>query len=735
MSLSGVVTAVGDTVTLTSAGNIEGDAADTAAYIAGAPTPNVVANALVAVAANGIGATSSSDQALVTQVTDLSARTTSNGSIRIYNVGATNLSGGAGAPYAVDAGTGSLTLVSTGAMTQAMAGAGALRAGSLTVVTVNSPGANIDLQNTQNDATSLRAFTCLALPGGCPPSALLSPKIGNDSNTGFANGSINYRNMGGIDLSGVGTLNNFYTFSAGSYTLTANPFAAQSITIEAAGNITIDLAQNLFKITDNPSNSLNFIAGGNVYYAPTSFTIGTPAQKFNNFLNLTAVGNVTLENSLYMNTQDLGLAAGQTINTPFQNLAGSPTGSVTMQGNYAVRTGGSVTITGKNFSLLGGDLTTAQPYAPMSLNGQELTAGGTINLLNSGIITVQAGTATANSASGARITGGTVNIGQAGGSNNPTQLVVQAGTNSIGYSSADPNDPLRELRQANATIKSGGGMNVYLRSDPNVPAGVAAEPFGGEYSLIIRGGSVTANNSGSNTLTVTSLGALQSKNLMLDTDGTILLEGGSATLQSTNALADATAVILAETSKKVTTHNDGSLILKGGTASVSGGSPLNARAMARLDPSLLTIDVDGAIVLQGGPGPSGSLTAARIDAGDEIKINVFGASRPYTAPGGTTLNGSFFMIGGTGSGFYDANNAPLGGNAFPEVFPITVTFSGGGFAKQIDSSLGDGVVQTGLSAFNESLLAYVIFAANEETRAARIRRGITGEELGAAACQ
>jgi hypothetical protein len=39
----------------------------------------------------------------------------------------------------------------------------------------------------------------------------------------------------------------------------------------------------------------------------------------------------------------------------------------------------------------------------------------------------------------------------------------------------------------------------------------------------------------------------------------------------------------------------------------------------------------------------------------------------------------------------------------------------------------DASILSGVNLFDESLLSYIIFAANEETRAARIRRGSFGD--------
>ena len=181
------------------------------------------------------------------------------------------------------------------------------------------------------------------------------------------------------------------------------------------------------------------------------------------------------------------------------------------------------------------------------------------------------------------------------------------------------------------------------------------------------------------------------------------------------------------------------MIIKGGTANVSNAlsvvSARNALALGQLDPSVLDMTVDGAVVLHSGvtTGPVGALASARIDAGDQIKITVNGAARNYTfnhsQNGSTTLFGQFFMVGSASSGFYDTNNVPLTGSAFPIKVNVPIT-------KSVDVGHGDSIVQTGLATFNSSLLSYIIFAANEETRASRFRRGLGDEDdLGAPACK
>jgi hypothetical protein len=364
---------------------------------------------------------------------------------------------------------------------------------------------------------------------------------------------------------------------------------------------------------------------------------------------------------------------------------------------------------------------------------------------------VIAGTSTGQSASGARVQGSTINVGSSSTpGSNPTLLQVQGGQNNVGYSTADTSDPEIELRQANAIVVSDGDMNIFLRSAALTTA--TGVPFDGNYSLIVRGGTATAMNTGSSPLFVEAFGVLQASRLVMDTQGTLLFQGGTANLQTTNALAAASALLRIQNDKTITTHSGGSVVLIGGTANVNAvdavqGFPLtsvsaqNALALAQMDPSKLTMTIDGMLVLQGGrsTGPAGSVASARIDAGDEIRITVNG-SAPYTY---TDSHGavqalpanSFFMIGGADSGFFDANNVNLASSvAYPQSFPITVTLAGG-YLRVADDGLAGSVVQTGRFTFDESLLSYIIFANNVETRSFGIRKGIGDDDSGIGACK
>jgi hypothetical protein len=284
-------------------------------------------------------------------------------------------------------------------------------------------------------------------------------------------------------------------------------------------------------------------------------------------------------------------------------------------------------------------------------------------------------------------------------------------------------------------------MTVYLGSGAPTPGlDTPTLPSGGQYSLVIKGGNATASTNGGAIRFVTALGALRAHDMELTADGSILIEGGTSTLNKASTFVASSAILLVETAKKLTTTNGGWVIIKGGhtivSPSLTSVSARNAVALGELDPSLLEMTIDGNLVLQGGTssGPAGSLASARIDAGDLIKITVNGPSTSYTyentqGGGQKMLIGQAFLIGGLGSDLYDANNQPVPSRGEPIDISVPLT-------RETDAGRGASIVQTGLATFNNSLLSYIIFAANEETRAARIRKGLgDSDDLGAPACK
>src|ERR1019366_4066146 len=92
--------------------------------------------------------------------------------------------------------------------------------------------------------------------------------------------------------------------------------------------------------------------------------------------------------------------------------------------------------------------------------GQQLIAADTLNLMMSGDVTVQAGTATAVSGSGAALNAATINIGSAGARVHNINL---AGGSSTLDTSGN--------RQADATVTAGGNINIYGAGNFKVTGG------------------------------------------------------------------------------------------------------------------------------------------------------------------------------------------------------------------------------------------------------------------------
>ncbi|HWA36330.1 MAG TPA: hypothetical protein VG873_00565, partial [Burkholderiales bacterium] len=278
----------------------------------------------------------------------------------------------------------------------------------------------------------------------------------------------------------------------------------------------------------------------------------------------------------------------------------------------------------------------------------------------------------------------------------------------------------------------------------------------GAYGLVVKGGTVDSQNAhgpggavagatvtAGRTRTSTALGAIQAQSLDLEVNGSILLQGGASNVRSGATIADTSAAFLVTGQKNIRTTNSngvadpsfGSLLVKGGRAYNNSGNASvapNIRSRGQVDPSDLNITLDGIAVLHGGEGGAGTLVSSQLVAGDSITIATGGpASYTYTSSAGAvrTVTGEILLIGGTGSGTFGQGNVRL-------TMPNYLIQTSAPLTYSLDAGLGDAVIQVGRSLFDNSLLGYVIFAANEETRAGRIRKGLgEGDDLGAPACK
>src|SRR6185436_13989165 len=132
-------------------------------------------------------------------------------------------------------------------------------------------------------------------------------------------------------------------------------------------------------------------------------------------------------------------------------------------------------------------------------------------------------------------------------------------------------------------------------------------------------------------------------------------QGGTSAMRADNSIAASSAVILVPGTKTIKTTGTGSVIIRGGFVdAATAPRAQRSQALASLDPSKLTMNVAGAVILEGGLSTNPALlpaNSARIDAGGEIDITV-GSTIRYvynnSGAGPIALNGSFLMIGGGG---------------------------------------------------------------------------------------
>jgi len=304
------------------------------------------------------------------------------------------------------------------------------------------------------------------------------------------------------------------------------------------------------------------------------------------------------------------------------------------------------------------------------------------------------------------------------------------------------------------TLRANDKLDIYLNGDQ---AGV-----GRSGNIVITGGTATASAAGiaklaakSSALAVihgdfiTILGIKGGKGLTKDnTHGSInpaapyltnssniTLTAGTATSDTVaggGALAAADAMIFGTTKKVI--DIGGNLVLNGGTADSTKGGQTSATA--KIDPASLFINTGGYIKILGGTGPGAP--AAIVNSGD-MEINVGGKFEyTYTDAYGehTVKDVGLLLVGGVGSGIFDRNNQPIPipimGDVSSQVrilFPAINGGAGGGryfLDLQSDLTRATAFIQS-LSprGFDDSLMSYIIFAANEETRTGRIRTSTT----------
>jgi hypothetical protein len=343
----------------------------------------------------------------------------------------------------------------------------------------------------------------------------------------------------------------------------------------------------------------------------------------------------------------------------------------------------------------------------------------------------------------------------AGSAGNPVE--VRANNIVVGVKDASGNPlPVKNLIIDNSANIAGTGQffDTTLRADKKVDIYLNGDQGGAGTSgnIVLTGGSATAASAGiageaakSSALAairgevVTIIGVRGGTQITQDPDtqtvnplapyisntSNITLNGGTATSDTTaggGALAATDALMLGTSSKFI--DIGGNLVLLGGTADSKKGGQTSAGA--KIDPVSLRLNTGGYIKLIGGTGAGAP--AAIVNTGD-MEINIGGKfDYTYTDATGehTVKDVGLLLAGGIGSGLFDRKNQPI--TLYYDVssqvlllFPAINGGAGGGsYFMQTNVTKATAFIQS-LSprGFPESLMSYITFAANDETRSGR----------------
>ncbi len=615
---------------------------------------------------------------------------------------------------------GGISIFSTGAVKQSTAVAAGLQSipatgtdarGALNVRTFNS-GTQVGVIDLQNN---------LAGSGNSMGPITLEARLAGSLNPPpYAESNLAYRSINGTNISGVGTAADF-SFVAPSQTIDLAPGASLSGTnislIATAGDVTVKSAITNAQINGGQSGgSLNLYATGNIVLNnpggdSAGVVIGKDLgtldkqgdrefEKFDHTLKLVAMGDIKIYGTVQV-TGDLALRAnaGASEASGPGGVAGfgAGSGSVIIAGSA----GNSVEVRAKNI-VVGVKDASGNP-----LPVRDLIIDNSANAANSGQFFDSILRADSkldiylNGDQGGAGTSGNIVI--TGGSANATSAGI-VGTATKSSALAVIRGDVVSILGVKGGTQGEPNLNpqTWKMQDPDTP-----DPTTQTVNPLLP---YTTNSS------------------------SITLNGGVATSNTAaggGALAAADALILGTSSKFM--DIGGNIVLIGGTADSKGGGQTSAAA--KIDPVNLRINTGGYIKLVGGEG--GGARAALVNSGD-MEINIGGKlDYTYTDAGGThTVQGvGLILIGGKGSGLYDRDNQPI--ELYYDVssqvlllFPAVNGGAGGGtYVLQEDLAKASAFVQS-LSprGFDDSLMAYVIFAANEETRTGHINTAVSKDD-------
>jgi len=585
----------------------------------------------------------------------------------------------------VNAGTGDIVIVSSGSVTQPATGNTGLinsGAGSLVVRTFNDvPGSGV-INLTNGTAGGNQN----GLGGVTLETRLASDEDYSAAHPGdYAASDIDYKSVGGLVIKGVGTAAN-YVGIASTQNIDLNALNIQ------ARNLTL-IANNgdvLVNTQIKNSNINNGNAGGSLsLYASNDIKVNwVPGTNDVSIGEATSIALDGTRKTVPFN-HDLRLTAANNIDIQ---------GAIYLKGNLVLRADAALdeaTMVGAPMALGAGTGGVNISYNPLATQPLEVKA---TNILVGG-------------ASGGEIF-------------------------PVNFLNLDASTGAAAVASGNMTVRK----DVQLIAENAIAIHLGGSGGPGISRLTLTGGNAQATTLAPGQVAKASaIAGLEAQSIKVlgesdfgANDSSVIFQGGNAHGDNSaggGAVAIANAISLGI--QKNDTDIGSDLKLAGGQTSRTGSATVSAGA--EIDPDTLTIVTGGNVILEGGQGVN---TAAKIVNRGNITMRIGGSSTysyTHSVTGAGITGPGLILLGiSSGSGLFNGQNLELDGMALP----IEITFTGGGGISRIaDANRSAAYIQTGVYLFDTSLLNYLIFAANEETRTARVRAGLgAGDESDLPAC-
>lgn len=406
-----------------------------------------------------------------------------------------------------------------------------------------------------------------------------------------------------------------------------------NVSLAATNNVSVNAP---IADTDVPAGgSLSLTAGNDVN---VNAWIGAPTARFNHDLTLTAGNNVNVNGSIYQGNNPLVLAADA--NIPAQSIAPDGIGNVNIKALGApvvVDTLGSLTVTGKDFIILGGR------SASVTVN-----VGGLLDANLSGNFTLQGGQVSAdvgdNVNASASLQANAINIIAAGA------ITIAGGDNAEASGCCVGDNGVMGGTGA-VTVNSDATMTAATSINLTAATGITIRGGDNAYASACCNGMSGGTGNGTATLNANAMVAAGTT-LML-TAPTVTIRGGdfaeaSACCNGEDGAGNGAGAAINNANATVTAG--GNLTINATTLAIRGGNDAEAFACCN--------GTSGGV----GAGAATVNTNATVTAGQDLIINATG---PVTIAGGNNASASACCNGsdgnGTGSVAVSANAAVSAG--------------------------------------------------------------------------